>query len=144
MILRIKSIIDRLKTIQAFKIVGGVAEFSTDNVRLQFVPAAYVIPLECEAERINGELSRYVNAVSQYIIDTVAVVIVARNVRDKRGEAVISDIEILRSAVMQKLIGWVPDGAACELLYRRGRSEGFTDQNLIWRDEYVTAHNVEN
>jgi len=143
LLLSVQPIIERLKALDKFAEVGGVAQFSRAEEMRQTVPAAFVLPLDNEAQRINGELSRYSNAVSQYIHDTFAVIIIARNVSDARGEAAIEELAALREAVVNSLVGWVPPGASCELLYRRGRLEKFNDQTVFWRDEYITAHDLE-
>ncbi|MDR2711087.1 MAG: hypothetical protein LBB65_07180 [Burkholderiales bacterium] len=101
------------------------------------------MPIECEAASINGELSRYSNAISQLINDTVAVIIVARSPRDPRGQEALTEIETLRANVMNAMIGWLPPGAAAEFLYRRGRIEQFNDQTVFWRDEFLTYHDLE-
>lgn len=97
----------------------------------------YVYPLS-ESSGANTRSSR--TQLEQLVTERVAVVIIARNLRDGRGENALSDIEELRNDVLGALNGWIP-GSGYEMVeHRQGALLSMDGSALWWQDEFETKH----
>ena len=96
-------------------------------------PAAFVIPL---ADK--GRVMPVTGITRQHITHLFGVVYCVENFRAATGAAAVVDLEVLRDATWQALVGWVPDAANGEpVLFLGGelvQMEG--DGRLWWADEF--------
>ncbi len=132
----IDDIVTRLDTeVAALKLVGGAADFqNAAESNPKVTPAAFVIPLE------DMPTASETTALVQRVFVTIGVVLVVRNVTDAKGVAAKQDLEALRVAVKEKLLGWEP-AEGCDPLERGpGRLLAFRDGHMWWQDIYKTAY----
>ncbi|MES0068793.1 hypothetical protein NKJ73_23745 [Mesorhizobium sp. M0074] len=87
-----------------FRVVAGAAAWASLNGEPKTTPAAFVL---IEEEQ-SGENTRMTGPVLQRCEADVAVIFVTRNVSDGTGAAAADDIETLKSAVRDALIGFEP------------------------------------
>lgn len=113
--------------------VGGAADLAVAAVQLRAMPAAFVAPL---AER--ADPNEMVNALSQRVEQTIAVVLAVTNKADATGRAAAGELETLRASVRTALLNWLPPGAERPVEYVGGRLSAFDEQVLFWQDEYLT------
>ncbi|QDG74453.1 hypothetical protein [Labrenzia sp. PHM005] len=114
----VASIIDSLKEAGTpFKEVAGAIEFAAIEKRRRAVPAAYVLV----AEEAGSDNSRSTGGVLQELASDIAVILVTENLTDGRMSAAAGDIEVLKSWVRSKLIGFVPTGTETELIFISGK-----------------------
>lgn len=124
------------REVAALRFVAGAADLAGLSAeKLKAAPMGWVVPLSETAS--NNELNS--GAISQRLTKSIGVVIVARNVRDARGEAARKDLEYLRDGVRKALIGWAPDINHDPIIYSRGRLLSMGDGAVWWQDEYQTA-----
>lgn len=127
--------IERLKTeVPALLIVAGAAEYAAlrkSNMVPRKMPAAYVVP----ASEVGGP-NQLINAFSQNVEESVAVIYALRNLTDPRGEAAQSDMETVREPGFTALLGWQPTAGHDIAEFVRGDLLDFTDQVLWWQDQF--------
>lgn len=117
------------------KLIGGAAQFqAAAQANPRAVPAVFVIPLE-----ENPSPNEVDSFVIQRVAVTIGVILVVRNVSDTTGEAAGEDMETLRKAVKDQLLGWQPSAEYDPL--ERGRSGllTFKDSHMWWQDIYLTT-----
>lgn len=133
----IDAVIAHLKTsVPSLKKVSGAVDFASAGTDLKnSTPAAYVLPLADKAGQ--NELC---NAVSQRVDVRFGVVLAVQNLRDARGQNAHSDLEPIRRAVIDALLGWNPDADHAPVLYGGGRLLQLADGVLWWQLEFVTVY----
>lgn len=133
----IAEICQRLAGVGALKLIGGAAEFQpAAESNPKATPAAFVI---LDSERAGG--SPTYGRTRQKVAAAIGVIIVVRNVADAQGSAAGTDIDSLRTAVLNMLLGWSPAG--CDALeFASGALLAFRDGHLWWRDVYRTQHPI--
>lgn len=135
--MEIERVIERLREqVSDLRQVAGAAALAAAQEDLRSTPAAYVIPLAEQAAR-NALIG---GAHSQQIAVHFGVVLAARQLRDARGQAGHEELERLRSAVKDALIGWAPDEDHDPIEIVRGQLLALTDAILWWQDEYLTGY----
>ena len=130
----VDDIIVRLKTAPVLKLVAGAADFSAaSESRPKALPAAYVLPL---SERVlhNDGLG---DDVTQVVEATYGIALALSNVSDAKGGAAAIDLDTLRDAVREALLGWCPAGCEDTFSYAAGALLGFANQVIWWQDAYV-------
>lgn len=130
----IANIINRLKAeARALKLVGGAADFaSASETSPRAHPAAYVLPLH---ERTRGD-EEIGCGITQVVEATFGVAIAIVNVSDAKGGAAAADLDAIRQAVREALLGWAPDGSEDGFEYAGGALLGFVGNALWWQDAY--------
>ena len=130
--MRLRSWMDRLdKCKTPFLSIQGVADMATamvqpDSLQRNTCYLAYASEAVMGADDQGTGLRRI----------EVAVVSALINRKDRRGEAVIEDLELARAALSTALLGWEPEGAAGAVSFRRGDVAAYTRKTLWWRDVY--------
>ncbi len=91
--------------VTALRLVAGAGEYAQLNAPpREKLPAAYVLPMD-DTARPNSMASMVLR---QEITRRVAVVILATNARDPRGDAAAAALEPLVYAMRAALVGWTP------------------------------------
>lgn len=131
----INNVVSRLDTdVPALKLVGRAADFQkAADSNPTVTPAAFVLSLE----EIPGPVET--TAMIQRVEVLIGVVLVVRNVSDAKGAAASQDLEALRTAVNEKLMGWVPAEGFDPLERGPGRLLAFRDGHMWWQNIYKTA-----
>lgn len=131
-------IIARLREAAGLRLVGGAADLATAyGTPLPTVPAAYVVMMaESASPNSLG------NEVEHQVTVRFAVVIAARNVADATGASVAAEVEVLRTAVRELLLGWLPKGAIAVCEFVRGALADFDAGLMWWQDEYQTDYYI--
>lgn len=120
----------------ALRQVGGAAEFSAlPETGPQAVPAAFVVPLEERAGHNTLD-----TGISQRVDTRFGVILAVRNLRDGVGAAANDDLETLRRAIKDALLGWRPTGADDVCTFGGGRVLQLANQVLWWQDDFLTAY----
>lgn len=121
--------------VPALKLVGGAADFQVaSEAKPTVTPACFVILLEDYPGPSNT------TSLIQRVEVSVGIVLVVRNVTDNKGAAALQDLEVLRSAVKQVLLGWEPDQGYDPYERGPGRLMAFRDGHMWWMDIYKTAY----
>lgn len=114
------------------KLVAGAAQFqAATDANPVATPAAFVIRV-----RDAGSGSPTYGRVRQMVAASVAIVLAVQNVADPKGEAAGDDIEELRAAVRNTLLGWAPVGEYKPLEFESGALVAFRGGHLWWQDIY--------
>jgi hypothetical protein len=79
-------------------------------------------------------------AVTQQVTVRFSVVIVARNVRDTRGEGATDDLNAVLSPLRKALQGWAPAWANTPTELGSGRIAGFNDFVSAWQEDFLTGY----
>ena len=87
--------------------------------------------------------NRLQTSVRQTVTISMGVVTALKNVRDKRGEAALGEVEEVTSEILLALLGWTPPDADGPVFFRAGRVAAFTAPTLFWQDEYYFDHLLE-
>lgn len=97
-------------------------------------PCAYVLPasLEPGANGLAG------GSVRQSVAQTVAVMIIASNLRDARGEAAAKDLDALLMQVIDTLHGWKPSDADTALLLGAGELLDASGGLVVWQQQFTS------
>ena len=131
--MNIRTWIDRIRD-QATVIRGAYGTADLAAVSGEVSGNAYVYPLQ----EVSGQNMRGMNALEQQVTQRMAVVLVARNVRDGRGEAALTDLEAMRADLWRVLAGWRP-GTGYEMVeHRRGALLSLDGATIWWQDEFET------
>ena len=133
----IDAVIARLQSsVSLLKMTGGAAQFQkAAEAAPKVTPAAFVIPL--------GEdpgASAMGDQVIQRVTANLGVILVVRNVSDVKGEAALQDMETLRKAVKDILLGWQPSSEYDPLVRGRSNLLLFKDMHMWWQDIYTTSY----
>lgn len=114
--------------------VGTAAEFAAlqDNLpQPHELPAAYVVP----TSDVGGKRED-VTTFTQLIDVTVGVILIVPAQGDRRGAAALEDIETVKNAVRDALVGWRPATAFTDVVFVRGALGGFPKRVIIWISEF--------
>lgn len=109
----VATVMERLDTMpgKPFRLIEAAAGLSQVEKVPTRMPAAYVYvkgDVAGENERVNGRVLQRVEA-------DVGICIITGNAKDAKGGAASADIEVLKSAVRQSLLGYVaPENTAGE------------------------------
>ncbi len=135
--MQLATILAHLKTnCPALRQIGGAAEFSAlPDAGPQAVPAAFVVPLDEHAGR-----NQLDTGISQRVDVRFGVILAVRNLRDGLGAAANDDLEALRRAIKDALLGWRPAGADDVCTFGGGRVLQLANQVLWWQDDFLTAY----
>lgn len=139
--LDIETLIERVRAqVAGLRGVGGAADLDAamrPGARIT-PPMAYVMPLGEQA------LARQASSVlRQTVRCQFGVVLVIQALRDAEGREALRALRVLRQALRDALVGWVPDVATGEpVIYLGGELVQFEgDGRLWWSDEFQgTAH----
>ena len=130
----IAQIIERLKPLPGLKLVGSAADFAVaSETSPRAWPAAYVLPL---SERVLHD-DGLGDDVTQVVEATYGIALALSNVSDAKGGAAAIDLDTLRAAVREALLGWCPAGCEDTFSYAAGALLGFANQVIWWQDAYV-------
>lgn len=136
--MNVATIITRLDTqVAALKIVGGSAEIAAAAEALAASPAAFVI----EETNKAGE-NPVAHDVHQRVDVSLSIFLAVKNAKDSRGQAGMSDLETLRLAVRDALLGWAPATDIEPLTYAGGELFRFDPGLIWWREGWRTAHYI--
>lgn len=118
------------------KMVEGAAEWSglkrpSPAAR---TPCAYVLPASFEP----GPNGLAGGAVRQSVARTVAVLIVASNLRDARGDAAAQDLDELLGQVITTLHGWKPSASDTALLLGAGELVDASGGLVVWQQQFTS------
>lgn len=125
----------RLEEPAVFNFVAGAAEFSALTGEPLSTPAAYVLT---EGEE-SAENARMTGSIIQRTEADIAVVIVTRNVSDGNGGAASDDIEELKQAVRDALVGFEPADAE-PMEHIEGNLLKAKNGAVWWRELFGTAY----
>jgi hypothetical protein len=100
-------------------------------------PAACLLMPRGQADK-----NQLVNAISQNVEDTFAVILAVRNVRDSYGLAASEDMDALRPTLQKTLLGWTFDAAYDPIEYVGYQLLHCQDGLLLWADHFLTRHHV--
>ncbi len=133
--------------VTALRLVAGAGEYAqlTAPPR-EKLPAAYVLPMD-DTARPNGMASKVLR---QQLTRRVAVVILATNARDPRGDAAASSLEPLVYAMRAAMVGWTPaiptqpaTGARITTLEPfelvGGSLSDISDSVVAWTEQYALS-----
>ena len=117
--------------------VGGAAEFKMlPEAANMAVPAAYVIPLDDEAEKMSQ------NGVRHKINDGFAVIVALSNAPDERGQASASAVYGMRRELWRALVGFQPSTDYRGIAYE-GRTLLALDRSRAWwQFEFSVYHEI--
>lgn len=135
----LKPIADRLKVeVPAFRNnVTGTADFAAAREGLKSVPAAFVLPL---MDRASASDTQDESVILQYVAERFGVVLVVSNVRDAQGANAHDDLQSLRDAVIDSLLGWQPSAGYSPVEYGGGRMLALNGNDLWWQVDFVTGY----
>lgn len=119
-----------------FRKVAGAADFAAAQDDLKVPPVAYVIPLGDTA--MPSTLQGY--SVDQHVIERFGIVLAVSNVRDVRGGAVNSPLEILRRATIDNLLAFQPAADYDPVQYGGGRLLLLDVSVIWWQLEFTTGY----
>lgn len=120
-----------------FKLIEGVAEFAALVGQPKALPACYVVPLsESDAgdDDFDGDYQR--------VDARFGVCIAAGNVCSPGGREALNDLQALRQAVRDALLGWVPAGFDMPALFDRGELLAIKPGLVWWQDSWRTAYPI--
>ncbi|MCB8748321.1 hypothetical protein LHU53_15580 [Rhodoferax sp. U2-2l] len=114
--------------------VGGAADLEAAQKGAVVMPGAFLLNLGDDA----GPDDEPIGGTDQQIVKTIGVVLCLANRRDSQGEAALDDLEDLRKAVRDTLVGWVPDATTGEpMTFAGGRLQSLDKESrLWWMDEF--------
>ena len=107
-------------------LVDNLAEAQTRISR----DKAFVVSLDNAAAESGGG-----RPVRQMVTVGVAIILA---ITSRRGRGAGAQVETLRKAVADALLGWEPEGVTAPVHYRRGRLLQLADGVTWWQDEFET------
>ena len=115
--------------------VAGAADFATglETQVWQDLPAAYVIPLDDEAEPNDAQ-----NAIYQIVNERIGVIVEFENGVDRRGQTVTALYEPTRAGLFAALLNWNPDPTRAPrgFMYAGGHLIQFDRKRLFYQWEF--------
>lgn len=133
-------IIERCHTL--FANVGMIADSARVADITKATPAAYVIPMSEQAGP-----ARDLGASVQLHELAVGVFYIVRQAGDASGERSADAITVLRDAVADALVGWVPEcgaaGSIAPMQFASGSFAGLDDGITSWQDDFTTRRYVQ-
>ena len=131
----VQQIIDRLKGTTGVRSVQGAVELAAAlNAQTLATPAVFVVPLRDQTRPDAG----FTSGVIQQTLRTFGVVLVVDNKRDATGAAALNDLEPLRIAVRERLLGWAAEGAEAPFTASGGQLIDMDGGRVWWGDDYQT------
>lgn len=139
--MNITAIIEALRTRTSATFAGrvaGAAEYKRlpEAVNLE-LPAAYVIPLDDNAEAQSSE-----NGYSQIVRDGFAVIVAVSNTADERGQTGYTSVAAIRTALWAALLAWKPDAAHGPIQYEGGQLLDLDRARLYYQFEFSAATEI--
>lgn len=116
--------------------VGDAADLAAIKRETMKYPSAYVVPLADKG----GPNDLDTGLVEQRREPRIGVVMVVRNVRATKGATALSDVETLRQAIDDALLGWSPEAKYDPMLFASGKLLSMENGVMFWQDEYTTAY----
>lgn len=133
----IAAVVERLQGAGWLRRVETLAELAalTAPPPAARLPAAYVMPVGSRpgANAVMG-------AVRQRVQETIAVILMAQNLRDAQGAAATMDVVELYTRTRGLLVGWTPDPAWEQLVLGPARLLGFSGGIVTWQETYSSAY----
>lgn len=132
----------------ALRAVGTSADMAAITQLRDFpAPCAYVLLAREKATKTSSGASipGQQSARSQLITVTFGVVLVVRNLRAQRGDALRDELRDSLGALRSRLLGWtppLPSATACELV--QGDLSDYDAGTAIWTDIWRTQHTLNN
>lgn len=123
--------------------VAGAAAYAkgvSDQVWLP-TPAAYIIPLDEEAEPNSQQ-----TGLQQIITERIGIIIQVDNSGDRRGQEAVTEYDAVRSAIFKQILDWRPDWdpnnptanrEAKGLYYAGGRLVDFDRARLFYQFDFA-------
>ena len=119
--------------------VSGASDFAAakeDLAKMKIKRAAYVIPL-ADTAKPNQLLF---NGIEQPVTEMFGVIMAIENLRDQRGDAVNADLEAKRKAVINELLGFVPEVGYEPTQYGGGRLLALDTATTWWQLDFITGY----
>lgn len=118
--------------------IAGAAEYKRLPETANLVmPAAYVIPLDDNAEPQSSE-----NGYSQIVRDSFAVIVVVSNTADERGQAGYASVAAIRAALWAGLLAWKPGAAHGPIQYEGGQLLDMDRARMYYQFEFSAATEI--
>ena len=138
--MKLTTIIDEIKALcPTFENrVAGAAEYQDlRNVSNMMVPAAYVIPLDDNAQAVTIK-----NTYRQDLIEGFAVIVVVNNTADERGQAARNAVHDLKLELWKCLLGWDFDNDYEPIEYSGGQLIGMDRARLDFQFEFSAEFQI--
>ena len=129
-----------LKLIEAdlgFKEIAGAADLSAIVEGRTAYPACHLF-----RQHRNGKGNDMANIVRQEVKEGVTLVVVTKNVRDKRGGDSSDENETYCQKIQDALLGWTPDERFNALEYGGGGLVNFKNSLFVWQETYETTTQI--
>ena len=81
---------------------------------------------------------------SQQITVQFSVLVIAKNVKDSRGEGAQDDLIVVVKPLRKALQGWAPVWANRPVELGRGRIAGWSDFVSVWQEDFLTGYSESN
>lgn len=139
--MNLDAVITQLKTYAPIfaQSVAGAASYAGDmaNQTWLSLPAAYVVPLEDEAEPNANQTGYYA-----MIREKIGVIVVLDNSADRRGQAAATQsVDAVRKAVLAALLNWRPDekyqARGFSYVYGGMHPDGLDRARLRWQFDFA-------
>jgi len=119
-----------------FRQVGGAADLAElQKKRPAAVPAIFIFP----GEELSEENERATGPILQNTSYQFKLVIVTRNLADRRGGKAAGDVWELKEDAKRRLVGWTPEGMEEPLENGGGRVTGFVDGDVYWEHDFYSG-----
>lgn len=137
--IRLSEVADHLKKLDMFRKVGTAKSYGALTAAQIVWPSAWVLPL---TER-SGE-NRYMTnklPVAQSVKAGFAVVLAVRDIADRSSAKALTEMELVRPAVIEALARFQPTGAQSTCIHRTGAivSAIAKDGRMLWQDNFEVA-----
>lgn len=116
-----------------FKEVSGAADLSAIVENRLSIPGCYIF-----RTKANPGENELINAVSQQVNDTIALVVVTNNVRYLRGDDSSDENEVLCEKIQGVLLNFRPAEKYAPMVYSGGTLITFKDGLFVWQETYTT------
>jgi len=120
-----------------FKEVAGAADMSAAISSRLSVPCCYVFRSNNSPKSAHGD-----SVIIQEREESIACLVITRNVRDARGSDSSDENEALCKKVQDVLLGWQPDQLYLPMEQSGGRLVNFKDGFFVWLDTYKTTSQI--
>lgn len=125
-------VIDRLRSLDLFMVVGGAAEAAAvKDTAAGAGPAAYVVPLANEPTDPRSPGG------PQVVVASIGVLVMVRRNGDAKGGVTMNRLRHLQDRLLDGLLGWQPSEQFGPLWWRGGQLQGFDAAALWWLDSYA-------
>lgn len=131
---------DRLASLPELRAVGLAADLAAAQAAPAVRPAAYVVPVSDSPSARAGQGN---SVITQNVNATVAIVTAVSSARSSAtGAEAAEDIQAIRRAIFDCLIGWIPPGASLGLQYAGGQLSTYGDSTVWFSDRFATSYFV--